>query len=127
MLANKKPSMCEEKGCAQDTTKSYFFRRNFTNCQKPDKIHSALLSGIKKIIYRIIAGMYFGLLGPNTLYNPNYLDLLDSINWINFKKVCIYPRHKRIYFLLRLNPRIYLMYRNIENTLKKNLLFNFLY
>ena len=81
----------------------------------------------KKIIYRIIAGMYFGLLGPNTLYNPNYLDLLDNINWSNFKKVCIYPRHKRIYFLLRLNPRIYLMYRNIENTLKKNLLFNFLY
>ena len=79
------------------------------------------LSGInKRTVYREIAGEYFKGFMPHEqkIYGKNDKELKRLINWESFKAVSVYPRHKRIYTLLKLHPLFFSMYYRIESFLK---------
>jgi len=95
-----------------------------------DTIHGAnMLSDffipINKIdkctIYREIAGKYFGayMFPRSKLQRGDIKKINDMIIWENFKKVSIYPRHKRIFWLLKVSPVLFNIYLYIEKTIKK--------
>jgi glycosyltransferase involved in cell wall biosynthesis len=75
----------------------------------------------KRTVYREIAGEYFkGFMSEERKKYGNIdNDLIKQINWESFKSVCIYPRHKRIYFLLKINPMIFRIYLFVEMKLIK--------
>lgn len=78
----------------------------------------------KSVVYREIAGEFFkGFLSEERkIYGKNDKELKQKIEWESFKSVAQYPRHKRIYFLLRVNPIVFRIYLYIEKQLKsKNL------
>ena len=77
----------------------------------------------KRQLYREIAGEYFSVFMPKnaTDITVAYKVLIQEINWMNYHKVSIYPRHRRIYTLLRLHPILFRMYLSIETILKPNL------
>jgi len=74
----------------------------------------------KTSVYREIAGEYFkGFLPESTaLYGLQDKELIKQINWLYFKKVSVYPRHKRIFFLLSIHPILFRIYIWIENRIK---------
>lgn len=74
----------------------------------------------KQIIYREIAGEYFkGFMREEWQnYGTNDKELSEQINWKLFRLVSVYPRHKRIYCLLRIHPVLFRMYRYIEQKVK---------
>lgn len=74
----------------------------------------------KKIIYRIISGLYFGLYNQKVIqkHGLNLYEIADTICWKSFKTVSVYPRHRRIYKLIKIHPRLYFQYVNIENIIK---------
>lgn len=76
----------------------------------------------KQIIYREIAGSYFRGFMPEEIkvYGNNDSKLRDKINWHLYKKISIFPRHKRIYQLLRVHPVLFRCYLLIEKWLKKS-------
>ena len=79
------------------------------------------LSGIdKRTVYREIAGEYFKGFMPQQqkIYGKNDKELKRLINWESFKDVSVYPRHKRIYTLLRFNPALFRIYLKTEQSLK---------
>lgn len=79
------------------------------------------LSGIdKRTVYREIAGEYFkGFMShEQKIYGKNNKELKRLINWESFKDVSVYPRHKRIYTLLKLHPLFFSVYYRIESFLK---------
>ena len=75
----------------------------------------------KRIVYREIAGEYFkGFLAEDIkIYGNNDNKLVQRINWKSFKAVSVYPRHKRIYHLLKLHPDFFRLYIRFEQLLKK--------
>lgn len=75
----------------------------------------------KRTVYREIAGEYFkGFMSEERKKHGNIdNDLIKQINWESFKSVCIYPRHKRIYCLLKINPMIFRIYLFVEMKLIK--------
>jgi glycosyltransferase involved in cell wall biosynthesis len=77
----------------------------------------------KSIIYRQIAGEYFKNFssGQKKVYGNNDQLLKEKINWAYFKAVSIYPRHKRIYFLLALSPELFRLYELSEKYGKRML------
>jgi hypothetical protein len=77
----------------------------------------------KRQLYREIAGEYFSVFMPKnaTDITVAYKVLIQEINWMNYHKVSIYHRHRRIYTLLRLHPILFRMYLSIETILKPNL------
>lgn len=74
----------------------------------------------KSIIYREIAGEYFKGFMPDEIvkYGNNDKALIDNINWESFKTVSVYSRHKRIYSLVKLSPRLFRSYVIIEKYIK---------
>lgn len=74
----------------------------------------------KSQLYREIAGEYFKGFMPQEkkVYGKNDNELKRLINWESFKAVSVYPRHKRIYTLLKLHPLFFSMYYRIESFLK---------
>ncbi len=79
------------------------------------------ITGIdKRKLYREIAGEYFkGFVPAEQLkYGKNDNELRKRINWKNYKTVSIYPRHRRIYFLLKIHPVLFRIYFNLEKRLK---------
>lgn len=74
----------------------------------------------KKIIYREIAGSYFRGFMPEDIkvYGNNDSKLRSKINWHLYKKISIFPRHKRIYQLLKIHPVLFRFYLWIEKSLK---------
>jgi glycosyltransferase involved in cell wall biosynthesis len=71
----------------------------------------------KSVIYREIAGMYFSVfLPPKNLISARKVRKL--INWDFYKTVSIYPRHKRIYKLLKANIILFRIYIFIEQKIK---------
>ncbi len=75
----------------------------------------------KQIVYREIAGEYFKVF----LYNDSKISYLRKlVKWHNFKVVSKYPRHKRIFFLLRYFPvclKFYLRFELLMRCLSKNI------
>lgn len=70
----------------------------------------------KSQLYKEIAGEYFGVFLPeNKLrYEIDEKDLVKSVNWINYKTVSTYSRHKRIYLLLSIDPVLFRLYFEVE-------------
>ena len=80
------------------------------------------LSGLDKcILYREIAGEYFKGFMPEKrkIYGKNDIELIKRIDWNSFKIVSVYPRHKRIYKLLKLHPVFFRQYIKFELFIKK--------
>lgn len=75
----------------------------------------------KKIIYREIAGSYFRGFMPEDIkvFGNNDSKLRSKINWHLYKKISIFPRHKRIYQLLKIHPVLFRFYLWIESFFKK--------
>jgi glycosyltransferase involved in cell wall biosynthesis len=74
----------------------------------------------KQTIYREIAGEYFkGFMQEERQnYGNNDKELSELINWKFFRLVSVYPRHKRIYWLLKVYPQLFRMYLQLEQKLK---------
>jgi len=75
----------------------------------------------KSCVYREIAGEYFSSFTQELIENYGVLDkeLIKLINWGNFKEVSVYPRHKRIYKLLKIDPILFRLYLILETWLKR--------
>jgi len=75
----------------------------------------------KQQLYREIAGEYFAayLSENKKIYGNNDNTIKKLINWKNFRTVCIYPRHKLIYFLLYFHPTLFRTYIKIEKNRKR--------
>ncbi len=75
----------------------------------------------KEIVYREISGEYFSIFMPEKRKGLaiNGKDLKKQINWDNFKAVSIYPRHKRIFRLLSVHPKLFQIYFRVEVFTKK--------
>jgi glycosyltransferase involved in cell wall biosynthesis len=76
----------------------------------------------KLVLYRTIAGKYFSAFMPpkSDILENDFSDVKRMINWDSFKTVSIYPRHKRIYRLIKFNPFLFQLYLKIENLTKKH-------
>jgi glycosyltransferase involved in cell wall biosynthesis len=74
----------------------------------------------KKTVYREIAGEYFKGFMPDEIkkYGNNDLLLKEQINWDHFCVVAVYPRHKTIYRLLRVHPKLFRAYLDLESKTK---------
>lgn len=74
----------------------------------------------KKTIYREIAGSYFRGFMPEEIkaYGNNDSILRSKINWHFYQKISIFPRHKRIYRLLKVHPALFRCYLLTEKWLK---------
>jgi glycosyltransferase involved in cell wall biosynthesis len=74
----------------------------------------------KRTLYREIAGEYFkGFVPEEIQKNGNhYKELRGRLNWESFKVVSVYPRHKRIYFLLKIHPYLFKLYYRLESLIK---------
>lgn len=75
----------------------------------------------KSVVYREIAGAYFSIFMPDKvdIYNREYDTIKSIISWTSYKTVSTYPRHRRIYHLLRINVRLFHLYLKIEEKIKK--------
>lgn len=75
----------------------------------------------KSQLYREIAGEYFGAFtsGNVKLFGNKDAEIKKSINWGSFKVVCIYPRHRRIYGLLKVQPILFRLYLKLELWVKR--------
>jgi len=74
----------------------------------------------KDVIFREIAGEYFKGFMPDEIkkYGKNDKELVERIQWESFKVVSTYPRHKRIFWLLKINPFLLRLYLNFERYIK---------
>ena len=75
----------------------------------------------KTTIYREIAGEYFKGFMPEEMkkYGNNDKVLKKLINWDYFRMVAVYPRHKVIYWLLKINPLLFHFFLKFEYKVKK--------
>jgi glycosyltransferase involved in cell wall biosynthesis len=74
----------------------------------------------KKTVYREVSGEYFKGFMPEEIkkYGNNDQALKKLINWDYFRTVAIYPRHKIIYRLLRIHPKLFRVYLKLESKAK---------
>jgi hypothetical protein len=74
----------------------------------------------KKIVYREIAGEYFIGFMNDHVKNFSNIDksLKKHINWKYFRIVAVYPRHKTIYWLLKIHPKLFRVYLKLESKAK---------
>lgn len=69
----------------------------------------------KRQLYREISGEYFGTyMFENKSYGITDKKIKRLIKWENFKKVSVYPRHKRIFILLSIHPFLFRLYFMFE-------------
>ncbi|MCL2596341.1 MAG: glycosyltransferase [Paludibacter sp.] len=75
----------------------------------------------KSVVYREIAGEYFKGFMPDEIkkYGNNDQQLRQLINWEYFKTTAKYPRHKRIYQLLKIGTAPFHLFLKVEKGLKK--------
>lgn len=70
-------------------------------------------------INRYIAGLYFRVfMAEEKLASVLEKELLTLIDWEAMKKVCTYPRHRRLYRLLRCSPMVMRFYLKMEGRAK---------
>lgn len=74
----------------------------------------------KSVVYREIAGKYFSVyMSPKSdVLNNDFSEVRKLINWDNYRQVSTYPRHKRIYRLIKLHPALFRLYLKVEGLLK---------
>ncbi len=63
----------------------------------------------KTAIYNVLASNYINQFSNETvsLYGNRDKELKKRIRWDYFKQVCINPRHKRLYWLIRFSPALF--------------------
>lgn len=73
----------------------------------------------KSAIYRVLASNYINQFSTKTkaLYGDHDKELRERIRWDYFKDVCVTPRHKRLYRLIRISPKLFRFY---ESLISKN-------
>ncbi len=77
----------------------------------------------KSVVYREIAGEYFSVFMPDKAKRYSKKDskkLQALIHWDNYKQVSIYPRHQRIYHLLKISLRVFHWYLKLERLIKNS-------
>lgn len=74
----------------------------------------------KSVVYRETAGEYFSVYMPpkSDVLENDFSDVKRMINWDSFKTVSVYPRHKRIYRLIRIHPFLFKCYLKMESLFK---------
>lgn len=74
----------------------------------------------KSVIYREIAGGYFSVFLPERakVYGFDYKKVNSLINWESYRTVSQYPRHKRIYRLVSISPKLFHLYLKLEKIIK---------
>ena len=73
----------------------------------------------KSIIYQILASGYINNFSEGTirLYGNQDKYLSERINWSHFATTAITKRHKRLYRLIRISPKLYRLYSSITSKL----------
>lgn len=74
------------------------------------------IKGIEKsAIYQVLASAYINSFSTNTvkLYGHRDIELKERMRWDYFKEVCITPRHKRLYRLIRMSPKLFRLYESL--------------
>ena len=77
------------------------------------------LKGIdKNVIYKVLASGYIGWFSSTTkkLYGNRDKELKARINWDHFKQTTVTKRHKRLYRLIRISPKLFRQYSKIAQT-----------
>lgn len=74
----------------------------------------------KTVVYREIAGEYFSAFLPEQakVYGFDYKKVNSLINWESYRTVSQYPRHKRIYRLISISPKLFHLYLKLEKIIK---------
>lgn len=72
-------------------------------------------------LYREIAGGYFGSFTSDNvkLFGNKDAEIKKMINWESFKEVSMYPRHRQIYVLLKIQPNLFRLYLKLESYSKR--------
>ena len=75
----------------------------------------------KQQLYKEIAGEYFGAFTSDNvkLFGNQDTEIKKQINWESFKIVSVYPRHRRIYALLKIRPILFRLYLKLELWVKR--------
>ncbi|MCQ2301566.1 MAG: glycosyltransferase [Bacteroidales bacterium] len=80
------------------------------------------LKGIdKSVIYRVFASGYIGWFSSTTkkLYGNRDKELKARINWNHFKQTAVTKRHKRLYRLIRISPKLFRLYSKLTQKIHK--------
>lgn len=80
------------------------------------------LKGIDKgSIYRVLASGYIGWFSSTTkkLYGNRDKELCSRINWEHFKQTAVTKRHKRLYRLIRISPKLFRLYSGLIQKIHK--------
>ena len=77
----------------------------------------------KSTIYRELAGKYIRVFYPDlvSLCGEQHTEIRNLVNWSHFKTMAIYPRQKRLYYLIRYQSFFFIAYLKIETFMKEKL------
>lgn len=66
----------------------------------------------KRAIYRVLASNYINLFSRKTknLYGNIDREMQRWVDWRQFRTVCLTPRHRRLYHLIRIHPSLFRFY-----------------
>lgn len=91
-------------------------RRRFDDSLRVQRLLADLfipLQGVdKKAIYRVLASNYINLFSRKTknLYGNIDREMQRWVDWQQFRTVCLTPRHRRLYRLIRIHPSLFRFY-----------------
>lgn len=91
-------------------------RRRFDDSLRVQRLLADLiipLQGVdKKAIYRVLASNYINLFSRKTkkLYGNIDREMMRWVDWRQFRTVCLTPRHRRLYHLIRIHPSLFRFY-----------------
>lgn len=91
-------------------------RRRFDDSLRVQRLLADLfipLQGVdKRVIYRVLASNYINLFSRKTknLYGNIDREMKRWVDWRQFRTVCLTPRHRRLYHLIRIHPSLFRFY-----------------
>lgn len=91
-------------------------RRRFDDSLRVQRLLADLLiplQGVdKRAIYRVLASNYINLFSRKTkkLYGNIDREMMRWVDWRQFRTVCLTPRHRRLYHLIRIHPSLFRFY-----------------
>lgn len=91
-------------------------RRRFDDSLRVQRLLADLfipLQGVdKRAIYRVLASNYINLFSRKTkkLYGNIDHEMQRWVDWWQFRTVCLTPRHRRLYHLIRIHPSLFRFY-----------------
>ena len=91
-------------------------RRRFNDSLRVQRLLADLFIPLqdvdKKAIYRVLASNYINLFSRKTknLYGNIDREMMRWVDWRQFRTVCLTPRHRRLYHLIRIHPSLFRFY-----------------